>query len=190
MFMPQIDLHSSIGRYLLAFGLRNNNLTEITLKKGSPIVSLLKIILSHTRAFQLLDVWAVDYPLNSLNGRFELNYYFLLLDVAQRIRVRTFVSENESIHSLTTFLRSANWFEREIWDMFGVFFSEHPDLRRILSDYGFEGFPLRKDFPLSGYVQVRFDDEAKRVLVEPLFITQEFRAFDFSSPWERKSSNS
>jgi NADH:ubiquinone oxidoreductase subunit C len=138
---------------------------------------------------QLTDIYAVDYPTNLREKRFELNYIILDINTQTRIRFRVFISANESITSITALFRSGNWFEREIWDMFGIFFTEHPDLRRILSDYGFEGYPLRKDFPLSGYVQVRFDDEAKRVSLESLLIPQEFRAFDFTSPWERKSSN-
>jgi NADH:ubiquinone oxidoreductase subunit C len=101
-----------------------------------------------------------------------------------RIRIKTLVDELTPIDSLVNVYSSSNWFERETWDMFGIFFIEHPDLRRILTDYGFEGHPLRKDFPLSGFVEVRYDDTEKRVITEPLEITQEFRYFDFSNPWE------
>tara|TARA_B100000780_G_scaffold224410_1_gene163518 strand:+ start:2944 stop:3291 length:348 start_codon:yes stop_codon:yes gene_type:complete len=101
--------------------------------------------------------------------------------------VKTSVNEVGSVESVTKVFNSANWWEREIWDMFGVFFSNHPDLRRILTDYGFEGYPLRKDFPLSGYVEVRYDDIVKRVVCEPLELAQEFRSFNFESPWSKSA---
>jgi NADH:ubiquinone oxidoreductase subunit C len=179
---------NSLGRYYLATYLRKSNLFEYTLKNNTPVGKLFKLIFWQLKRFQLLDIYAVDYPSNQPNKRFEINYIVLSLDLEIRYRFRYFLGETESITSITSIFRSANWLERELWDMFGIFIQEHPDLRRILSDYGFEGFPLRKDFPLSGYVQVRFDDEAKRVLLEPISITQEFRAFDFASPWERKSN--
>jgi NADH-quinone oxidoreductase subunit C len=177
---------NSIERYLEGCTLRNFKLIEVTLTKNAPLINCLKVALWRRNSLQLMDINAVDYPINQHKKRFEVNYIILDINTRMRIRFRVFVADNESIPSITPIFRSGNWFEREIWDMFGIFFTEHPDLRRILSDYGFEGFPLRKDFPLSGYVQVRFDDEAKRVLVELLSIPQEFRAFDFTSPWERK----
>ena len=103
----------------------------------------------------------------------------------RRIFLNISNSELESVSSIESIFKSANWFEREVWDMFGVYFLNHPDLRRILTDYGFEGYPLRKDFPLSGYTQVRYDEELKRVILEPLELTQEYRYFNFISPWER-----
>lgn len=130
----------------------------------------------------LLDITAVDYP--SRAQRFEIVYNLLSIQHNARIRIKTQVDEITPIDSLVPIYSSANWWERETWDMFGVFFSEHPDLRRILTDYGFEGHPLRKDFPLTGFVEVRYDDSEKRVITEPLEITQEFRYFDFKSPWE------
>ncbi|MFQ5773226.1 MAG: NADH-quinone oxidoreductase subunit C [Kiloniellaceae bacterium] len=131
---------------------------------------------------QLMDVTAVDYP--DREERFEVVYNLLSVKYNQRIRVKLAIDEATPVPSVTAVFRSANWFEREVWDLFGVFFSDHPDLRRILTDYGFEGHPLRKDFPLTGYVEVRYDEDQKRVVYEPVKLTQEFRYFDFVSPWE------
>ena len=129
-----------------------------------------------------IDITAVDYPVRE--KRFDVVYHLLSPRHNQRIRVKTAVAEGEAISSAVEVFPSANWFERETWDMYGVFFSGHPDLRRILTDYGFEGHPLRKDFPMTGYVEVRYDDEQKRVVYEPVRLNQEFRNFDFLSPWE------
>jgi len=131
----------------------------------------------------LIDVTAVDYP--SRTVRFEIVYHLLSIHYNSRIRIKSCVDEITPIQSVTSFFSSAGWWEREVWDMFGIFFSNHPDLRRILTDYGFEGHPLRKDFPVSGYVEVRFDDSEKRVRTEPIELDQELRYFDFSSPWEQ-----
>ncbi|GIL63981.1 hypothetical protein Vafri_17950 [Volvox africanus] len=130
----------------------------------------------------LLDVTAVDFPERA--ARFEVVYHLLSPRWNNRIRVKVCVDEVTAVPSISSIFNTANWFERETWDMFGVFFSGHPDLRRILSDYGFTGHPLRKDFPLSGYSEVRYDYGKKRVVSEPLELTQEFRYFDFNSPWE------
>jgi len=130
----------------------------------------------------LVDVTAADYPERA--ERFEVVYNLLSLSHNQRIRVKVATDENEPVPSMTQLFNSAGWFEREVWDMYGVFFTDHPDLRRMLTDYGFEGHPLRKDFPLTGYVEVRYDDEQKRVVYEPVKLTQDFRSFDFMSPWE------
>ena len=116
--------------------------------------------------------------------RFDVVYNLLSLSHNQRIRIKVATDENAPVPSMTQLFNSAGWFEREVWDMFGIFFSDHPDLRRMLTDYGFEGHPLRKDFPLTGYVEVRYDDEQKRVVYEPVKLTQDFRSFDFMSPWE------
>ena len=132
---------------------------------------------------QLIDVTAVDYP--SRKKRFSLVYQLLSVHSNSRIRLKTHVDEITPVNSMTAVFSSAAWWERECWDMFGIFFSNHPDLRRILTDYGFQGHPLRKDFPLSGYVEVRYDDSEKRVVTEPVEMTQEFRYFDFASPWEQ-----
>nr|ACO50724.1 NADH dehydrogenase subunit 9 [Micromonas pusilla CCMP1545] len=130
----------------------------------------------------LVDVTAVDYP--SRAKRFDVVYHLLSVQYNTRLRVKTMVDELTPVHSLTSLYPSANWFEREVWDMFGICFLHHPDLRRILTDYGFQGHPLRKDFPLSGYVEFRYDDSKKRVVAEPVELSQEFRYFDFASPWE------
>jgi len=131
---------------------------------------------------QLMDVTAVDFP--ERDPRFEVVYNLLSLKHNQRIRVKVPAGEETQIPSATQVFSSAHWFEREVWDMYGLFFSDHPDLRRILTDYGFEGHPLRKDFPLTGYVEVRYDEDSKRVVYEPVKLPQEFRSFDFTSPWE------
>ena len=131
---------------------------------------------------QLVTICGVDYP--EREKRFEVIYCLLSLRHNQRVRVRVAAGENEAVPSATPLFSSANWFEREVWDLYGVWFADHPDLRRLLSDYGFEGHPLRKDFPLTGYVELRYDDEQKRVVYEPVKLTQEFRNFDFLSPWE------
>ena len=130
----------------------------------------------------LMDVCGVDYP--DRDERFDVVYNLLSLKLNQRVRVKVTTDEDTPVPSVTGVFRSANWYEREAWDLYGIFFSDHPDLRRILTDYGFEGHPLRKDFPLTGYVEVRYDDEQKRVVYEPVKLTQEFRTFDFLSPWE------
>lgn len=138
---------------------------------------------THTRFQVLIDICGVDYP--SRRRRFEVVYNLLSTRYNSRIRVQTSVDEITRISSVVSLFPSAGWWEREVWDMFGVYFINHPDLRRILTDYGFEGHPLRKDFPLSGYVEVRYDDSEKRVVSEPIEMTQEFRYFDFASPWEQ-----
>ena len=131
---------------------------------------------------QLMDVCAVDYP--ERPERFEVVYNLLSLSHNRRVRVKVTTDEDHPVPSVTAVFSAANWWEREAWDLMGVFFSDHPDLRRILTDYGFEGHPLRKEFPLTGYVEVRYDDEQKRVVYEPVKLQQEFRTFDFLSPWE------
>jgi NADH-quinone oxidoreductase subunit C len=131
---------------------------------------------------QVIDVTAVDYPQRP--ERFEIVYLMLSMPHNQRIRVKLTVGEETTVPSITSLFPCADWCEREVWDMYGVFFSDHPDLRRILTDYGFEGHPLRKDFPLTGYVEVRYDVEQKRVIYEPVKLAQDFRSFDFLSPWE------
>ena len=147
-----------------------------------PFFSFLKDHIN-TQYKVLIDVTAVDYP--SRNLRFEVVYNLLSIQYNARIRIKTCIDELTPVSSVTQIYSSAGWWEREVWDMFGIFFANHPDLRRILTDYGFEGHPLRKDFPLTGYVEVRYDDSEKRVLTEPLELAQEFRYFDFASPWEQ-----
>lgn len=131
---------------------------------------------------QLMDVCGVDYP--ERDERFEIVYNLLSLKHNFRVRVKITTDEETPVDSVTGIFSGANWFEREVWDMYGVRFNDHPDLRRILTDYGFEGHPLRKDFPLTGFVEVRYDETQKRVVYEPVKLAQEYRNFDFTSPWE------
>ena len=130
----------------------------------------------------LVDITAVDYP--ERPKRFDVVYHFLSMYQNHRIRLRVAIREDEMVPSIVSVHPSANWFEREVFDMFGILFAGHPDLRRILTDYGFRGFPLRKDFPTTGYTEVRYDEEQKRVVYEPVSLVQESRQFDFMSPWE------
>ena len=130
----------------------------------------------------LIDITAIDWP--GRDNRFEVVYHFLSMPQNQRVRVKVAVAEDQMVPSITDLHPSANWYEREVFDMYGIMFSGHPDLRRILTDYGFRGHPLRKDFPTTGYVEVRYDETAKRVVYEPVKLVQDYRQFDFMSPWE------
>ena len=136
----------------------------------------------NTKFRQLIDITAVDYPENT--QRFKVVYLFLSHEFNQRIILSYLISENEVIPSLTPIYPSANWMEREVFDMYGVKFKDHPDLRRILTDYGFEGHPLRKDFPLTGHTEVRYSEDQKKVIIEPVKLEQNYRNFDYESPWE------
>ncbi len=129
-----------------------------------------------------IDICGVDYP--ARKERFDVVYHLLSPRLNQRIRVKLTTDETTPVPSVVGVFPAANWFEREAYDMYGILFSGHPDLRRILTDYGFQGYPLRKDFPLTGYVEVRYDEAQKRVVYEPVELAQEFRSFDFESPWE------
>jgi len=131
---------------------------------------------------QLIDITAVDHP--EREERFDVVYNLLSMKQNQRVRVKVTTDEEKPVPSIAELFPCATWFEREVWDMFGIFFSDNPDLRRILTDYGFEGHPLRKDFPMTGYVEVRYDEQQKRVIYEPVKLNQDFRTFDFLSPWE------
>lgn len=147
-----------------------------------PVIQFLKD--HHNCQFtNLSDIAGMDVPTRKY--RFEIIYNLLSLRFNSRIRVKSYTDELTPIDSICDVHQAANWYEREIWDMYGVFFLNHPDLRRILTDYGFEGHPQRRDFPLSGYVEVRYDDTVERVVCEPLELTQEFRKFELSSPWEQ-----
>ena len=148
------------------------------------IVSILAFLRDDARSQYkvLTDITAVDYP--EREARFEVVYNLLSLRFSTRIRVKLRADETMLVPSATAVYSAANWFEREVWDMYGVMFADHPDLRRILTDYGFEGHPQRKDFPLTGYVEVRYDEQQKKVVYEPVKLDQEFRNFDFESPWE------
>jgi NADH dehydrogenase (ubiquinone) Fe-S protein 3 len=160
---------------------RNSIFINVSKENVGVLITVLRYHLGF-RFDSLLDVWAVDRP--AVRERFKVGYNFLSVFYNFRVIVYTTIAKDHFLDSMTPLFRSANWLEREVWDMFGIFFVNHPDLRRILTDYGFTGFPLRKDFPLSGYTQVRYDEESKKVLLEPLELSQEFRYFNFSSPWE------
>ena len=160
-------------------------LDELTLETiAGEIVRVLTYLRDDPKcAFRtLVDICGVDWP--EREKRFDVVYHLLSLTKNRRIRVKLQVEEDVSVPSAVDVYPAANWFERETFDMYGVPFAEHPDLRRILTDYGFSGYPLRKDFPLTGYVELRYDDELKRVVYQPVQLVQEFRDFDFMSPWE------
>lgn len=148
------------------------------------IVSIISFLKYHTNCqYKLLsDLCIVDYP--SRSNRFDIIYNLLSIRFNTRITIKVMVNELQIVPSLTKVYKSADWWEREAWDMFGVFFSNHPNLRRILSDYGFEGHPLQKNFPLSGFMEVRYNELKKRVVYEPVNLPQDFRSFNFESPWK------
>ena len=150
----------------------------------STIKSVLKQLRDDARCqFEILiDICGVDWP--AREDRFDVVYHLLSPRLNQRIRVKLQTNESDPVASVIEIFPAADWFEREAYDMYGILFADHPDLRRLLTDYGFQGYPLRKDFPLTGYVETRYDDEKKRVVYEPVKLTQEFRSFDFESPWE------
>ena len=131
---------------------------------------------------QLIDITAVDFP--EKEKRFEIIYFLLSHENNLRVIIKTFIEEKETAPSITKIFPSANWMEREVFDMYGISFKDHPDLRRILTDYGFKGFPLRKDFPLTGHTEVRYSESKKKVISEPVVLEQDYRTFDFESPWE------
>ena len=158
---------------------------QLVLNIDSP--DLLDVVLflktnSNTKFRQLIDITAIDYPENS--KRFKMVYLFLSHEYNHRIVVSYYISENEIVPTLTKIFPSANWMEREVFDMYGVKFKDHPDLRRILTDYGFEGHPLRKDFPLTGHKEVRYSEDEKKVVYENVKLEQNYRNFDYESPWE------
>jgi len=158
---------------------------ELTLTvKREHIIPVLKVLRDDgaCRFEVLIDICGVDWP--GRENRFDVVYHLLSPRVNQRIRVKLETNENDPVSSATEVFPAADWFEREAYDMYGILFANHPDLRRLLTDYGFQGFPLRKDFPLTGHVEVRYDDEKKKVVYEPVRLVQEFRNFDFESPWE------
>lgn len=168
----------AVKGYHVAFG-------ELTiLAERDSIVKLASFLKDDTQCVfeTLIDICGVDWPERS--QRFDVVYHFLSMRLNQRIRVKVMTDETQPVPSLIDLHPSANWFEREAFDMYGIRFAGHPDLRRLLTDYGFEGYPLRKDFPLTGFTQVRYDDLEKRVINEPVKLVQEYRNFDFLSPWE------
>ncbi|KAF9056631.1 hypothetical protein BJ165DRAFT_1435073 [Panaeolus papilionaceus] len=159
---------------------------ELTLYVApSAIIPVLTFLRDHSQCQfkSVMDISGVDFP--EREKRFEVVYHLLSVKYAGRIRVKTYAGEADPVPSAVEVFRGADWYEREAWDLFGIFFENHPDLRRILTDYGFEGHPLRKDFPLTGYTEVRYDEERKRVVYEPLQLTQAFRNFESLSPWEQ-----
>ncbi|MBT5037047.1 MAG: NADH-quinone oxidoreductase subunit C [Rhodospirillaceae bacterium] len=175
-------LDTTLGDYLQSSEIR---LGELTLRvHGDALERIIKFLRDDSACHfeMLVDVCGVDYP--DRDPRFDVVYHLLSISNNLRICVQAGVDEEGSIPSVSALYSSAGWYEREVWDLYGVYFTDHPDLRRILTDYGFEGHPLRKDFPLTGYVEVRYDDEQKRVVYEPVKLTQDFRSFDFMSPWE------
>ena len=184
------DAMNELGGYLdakrsdcvLGWRVENGELTvDVALANIVGLVDFLKT--DQTCRFStLVDITAVDYPARA--KRFDVVYHFLSMYQNHRIRLKVAVREDEMVPSITGIHPSANWFEREVFDMFGILFSGHPDLRRILTDYGFRGHPLRKDFPTTGYTEVRYDEAQKRVVYEPVSLVQEYRQFDFMSPWE------
>jgi NADH-quinone oxidoreductase subunit C len=178
----KIHLEATQAKVITGMGVTHGELT-ITAARDA-IAKLLAFLRddSQCRFETLVDICACDYPTEP--ERFEVVYHMLSMRLNQRIRVKIRTNESTPVPSATDVFPVANWYEREAFDMFGVIFSGHPDLRRILTDYGFEGYPLRKDFPLTGRVQVRYDEAQKRVINEPVNLIQEYRNFDFLSPWE------
>jgi NADH-quinone oxidoreductase subunit C len=178
----QEAVNAALGADLLASAVEHGQL--IVTVPAERIVSVVTTLRDDpTFLFeQLIDVCGVDYP--DRPQRFEVVYALLSVSLNRRLRVKVATDEDTPVPSVVSVYPSANWFERETWDLYGVFFADHPDLRRILTDYGFDGHPLRKDFPLTGYVELRYDPDQRRVVYEPVKLTQDFRTFDFSSPWE------
>lgn len=175
-------LFSALAGHLTESGVRKEELAVVC--DVSSLIKVLKFLRDDAQCQfkQLTDLCGVDYP--DRESRFEIVYHLLSYRYNRRVRVKTSADENTSVPSVVRVFSTADWYERETWDMYGIHFSEHPDLRRLLTDYGFDGHPLRKDFPLTGYVEMRYDEEQKRVVYEPVNLTQEFRRFDFMSPWE------
>lgn len=182
--LKELEEHVSdhLGSKVEAHEIVNGELC-VTVKRDA-IVEALKFLRDDVNCqFKLLvDLCGVDYPEDE--ERFCVVYNLLSLPHNLRIRVKIWTGEDVPVPSVTGVFSAADWWEREAWDLYGIYFTDHPDLRRILTDYGFEGHPLRKDFPLTGYVELRYDDEQKRVVYEPVKLTQDFRTFDFLSPWE------
>lgn len=171
-------MHDEIRGFEIAHG-------ELTVRAAVAHIATVIQYLQSNSACQfttLIDITAVDYP--AREKRFELVYHLLSMQKNHRIRVKCAVREDQLVPSILPVFPSANWFEREVYDMYGIMFSDHPDLRRLLTDYGFQGHPLRKDFPTTGYVEMRYDEVQKRCIYEPVQLVQEYRQFDFMSPWE------
>jgi NADH-quinone oxidoreductase subunit C len=178
-------LDDVLGPDLITF---NHAYHEATVRVyAASITRVLTLLRDHHECYfkQLIDITAVDYPQRP--QRFEVVYHVLSHQENQRLRVKIDIDEGCTIPSITPVFECANWYEREVWDMFGIIFSEHPDMRRILTDYSFSGHPLRKDFPVTGFTQVRYCEKEKRIVTEPVSLTKEYRSFDFVSPWNGPS---
>ncbi len=176
------DIQASLGDAIIGSTIDRGELTIVV--QANSIIRVLTYLRDDTNCLftMLVDLCGVDYP--EREHRFDVVYHLLSVRQNQRIRVKLTTDEATPVPSAYSVFRSALWFEREAWDLFGIFFADHPDLRRLLTDYGFDGHPLRKDFPQTGYVEVRYDDEQKRVVYEPVQLRQDWRSFDFLSPWE------
>tara|TARA_B100000929_G_scaffold279753_1_gene257172 strand:- start:364 stop:972 length:609 start_codon:yes stop_codon:yes gene_type:complete len=172
-FLNSVMLDINVSEYELSFNIEHTNIVK-TLKflRDEPLLSFT----------QLIDLCGIDWP--EKKERFQVAYNLLSMNNNSRIRVKSFTDNNNSLPSITKLFPSSDWYEREAFDLFGINFEGHKDLRRLLTDYGFEGYPLRKDFPLTGYVEVKYDEEKKRVIYKPVELEQEYRNFDFESPWE------
>ncbi len=182
--LNELGAHIELKRpdCVLSYAIENDELTVHI--APSSLVAFVEFLKSDAtcRFSTLVDITAVDYP--TRDARFDVVYHFLSMYQNQRLRVKTAVREADMVPSIIDPYPAANWFEREVFDMYGILFTGHPDLRRILTDYGFRGYPLRKDFPTTGYTEVRYDEAQKRVVYEPVTLVQEYRQFDFMSPWE------
>ena len=180
-------LLSNCSEDIISSVIEHNHLSiTIVFSSLEKITSLMKI--NNVCKFRtLIDITAIDYP--EQEERFCLVYHYLSMQQNIRIRIKSFIKEKQIVPSITNLFPCANWFEREVFDMYGILFSNHPDMRRILTDYGFQGHPLRKDFPTTGYLELRYDQEKKKVIYEPVKLTQEYRKFDFVSPWEGDAFN-
>jgi len=173
---------AAMPQYVLGADLQHGELVVTASRDG--LVKVMTFLRDDSNCLfkQLVDLCGVDYPDREM--RYEVVYNLLSTSQNHRVRVKVAAGEGTPVPSISSVFSAAGWYEREAWDLYGVFFSNHPDLRRILTDYGFEGHPLRKDFPLTGYVELRYDEDQKRVVYEPVKRAQEFRNFDFMSPWE------
>lgn len=172
-FLNSVMSDINVSEYELSFNIEHTNIVKtLRFLRDEPLLSFT----------QLIDLCGIDWP--EKKERFQVAYNLLSMNNNSRIRVKSFTDNNNSLPSITKLFPSSDWYEREAFDLFGIKFEGHKDLRRILTDYGFEGYPLRKDFPLTGYVEVKYDEEKKRVVYEPVELEQEYRNFDFESPWE------
>lgn len=175
-----------IGKYIKKIELKKGEY-HLYLRSSEDIEKIIFFLKYHinSQCKLLMDICGVDYMEKDKNNRFEINYNLLSIKYFIRMHIKIKVNEFIPVNSVIKIFKSANWYEREIWDMFGIFFKNHKDLRRILTDYGFEGFPLRKDFPQTGYIELRYNNDYKHLIYEPVELSQDFRSFDFLSPWNQ-----